>query len=197
MMHAARKLPMLSAMMKKRNVRNALKEMMVATLLHSVPPLVASHTPSATQVPENAHHVTQKQTRTAPKLRMPVTKNVLSNLSQHVALTENAQSAQKDQAPRDVSQLLLVNNHANHTHHHTHQPTDAHGTQPPHNVLLTKLDPKPRPSANNNAKSQVSLNATSRTTLVKSVNTVKTQNASRPLLSARLSNNKEDARLKN
>lgn len=188
---------MLSAMMTPRNAINAQKEMMAATQLLSVPLLAVSHTESATQVLESALHATQKLTRTAPKLNQLVTKNVSSNLFQNVELMENAQSAKKDQLHLDVSQLLVVKRPAHHTHHHTLQPTNANITQPNQPALLMRLDPRPRLSANNNAKSQHLLNATSRTTLARSATTIRTKIASKLQLIARLNNKREDARPKN
>jgi hypothetical protein len=136
MMLAVRKLPILNVMMTPRSARNAKLEIKVATPLLSVPPHADNHTQNASQVLENAQLVTQKPTRIALKLRMPATKNAQSNLFHHVTTMENVNHAQVEM---DASQQLHVRRAASHIHtHHPH--TDAHGTQPPHNVLAMSME---------------------------------------------------------
>jgi hypothetical protein len=139
MTHAAKKLPILSAMKIPRNVRNAMKDLIqLVTQLLSAPPLVESHTESATQELESAPHVNQEKTKTAPKSRPLATRNVSSNPCQPVVLMENANHA--IQLTQDVSQPPLVSKLANHTHHPQPTTTSAHGTQLSHNVLLIRKD---------------------------------------------------------
>ena len=105
---------MLSATLEPRNATSARKEMTVATLLPSVPPLAESHTESATQELESAHHVTHLRTRSAPKLRKLATKNVPHNHSQNA--TSSPVSARPAKTVPAVSQLLLVNKPASQDH---------------------------------------------------------------------------------
>lgn len=172
-MHAAKKLLMLSAMKKPRNAISVMMVMMDATPPLSAPPPVESHTPSATQVPENAQPVLQvRPTHHALKFKTLVMPSAPSNPCQSATQKESAINARLMET--DASQPAAAKLLANHTHQRTPS-TNVNGTEPSHSVLLTKMLPRARPSVSKNALNQNSLNATIRTTLVLNANKVRTK----------------------
>lgn len=121
---AQRKSNSQNATLKPNNARSAKKDQRAATPPLSVVPLVESHTENATQALESAPSATQPRTRTAPKLKLLVTKNAESSHSPSVTNKESAKSALK---VTDVSQLPLVRRLAPHT---TKPSTSATGKLP-------------------------------------------------------------------
>jgi len=137
--HAKKMYPTLNATLKPRNATNALKDHQTATPLPSVPPLVESHTESAIQELESAHHASKARTKIAPKLRKLVTKNASSKLSQNATPTPvNAISASQ---VLDASQPPLVKRHAHPTHTQVTNHTNAHGTPLNQSANKTRLEP--------------------------------------------------------
>lgn len=111
MMLAPKKSLMLNVMQTPRNAIVAKKENPTATLLPSAPLPVESLTLNAIQAQANAHHVTQQLTKTAPKPRLHVTKNVQYFHSPNA--TEPQESAvHVIRALQVVSQLLHATIHA-------------------------------------------------------------------------------------
>jgi len=137
--HAKKMYPTLNATLKPRNATSALKDHQTATPLPSALPLVESHTESATQELESAHHASQARTKIAPKLRPLVTKNASSKLSQNATPTPvNARSASQVLV---ASQPPLVKRPAHTTHTQVTNHTNAHGTPLSQSVNKTRAEP--------------------------------------------------------
>jgi len=139
--HAIEMLLMLSAMKTLRNATNALKEVTVATLPPSAPLLAESHTESATQELESAHHAIQRPITIAPKLRRLAIKNAQSNPCQSATKQPTHQNVRNAHQVSAASQLLLANKHANTTHTQPTTHTNAHGMPLNQNAFKRKMVP--------------------------------------------------------
>ena len=195
MMLAAKKLLMLSATKTPRNAINVKMVMKDATPLLFAPPPVESHTPSATQVPENAQPVPQvKPTHHALKFKTLVMPSAPSNPCPSATQKESAINARL--MVTDVSQPAAAKLLANHTHQRTPS-TNVNGAEPSHNALLTKMPPRARPSVSKNALNLNSLNATTRIILVLNANKERTKIVYTLPTTARLLKKKENANNRN
>jgi len=166
-----------------------------ATPLPSVRPLADNHTPSASQVPENAPHAIQRTTKTALKSNKNAEPNANHKRShfatQILPSARNAkiQLTQVASQPLDVKRLAATNQKSTNT--------NAHGKLLTQLALRMTRVPRARPSAPNNAKRSNSPSVTSRTTPVFIAIMTRTQIASKPRTTAMLPKKKESARLNN
>jgi hypothetical protein len=190
MMFASRMLLTQNVTMTPRSATSVKKEAMIATPLLTAKPPVESHTPSASQVPENAPHAIQRRTKNALKSRKSAVKNASHKRSlfatQTLPSARNAKIHQTQVAsqPPDAKRLADTNPRSTNT--------NAHGRVPSQLALRMIRVLRARPSALNNAKRSHSPSVTSRTTPVLSVTMKKTRNASLPRTIATLPKKKEN-----
>jgi hypothetical protein len=124
-----------------------------------------------------------------------VTKNAKSLLFQSATpIRELARNALKVPV---ASQLPVVKLLASTTHTQKTRNTNVTGLMLNHNALPMRMLPKTRPSANKNAKSHHSPNATSLTTLARSVTIPRIKIACKPWTSARSLKREENAKKTN
>lgn len=153
-------------------------------------PLAESHTPSASQVLENAPHAIQRTTKNAPKSRKSAVKNASHKRSHFATQTLPSARNAKIHQPRVASQPPLAKRLA--ATHQRSTNTNAHGRPLSQLALRMIRVLRARPSAPNNAKRSHSPSVTSRTTPVLSVTMTKTRIASLPRTTATLPKKKEN-----
>merc|ERR1712072_1493056 len=183
-----------NATTRPRSARTAPRAHQTATLTLSAKPVATSPMLNAMTPPENAKNATRAQIQIALNQREPARVDAESSTTPRPSATrlqENAKNATHNTVERDASQLLLAKD-ANQALN-PRMIMNASGKLIHQNVKNLMLVPTPRKNAMMHARTQTSLNATSRTTNARDANLERTPTACTLSTTARSCKKEENA----